>query len=400
MMEVSEALGRVLALAGPVRTEWVALSQADGRALAAPAVAQLTQPPFDASAMDGYAIRRADGGQALRVIGESAAGHPWRGSAQPGTAIRIFTGAPLPPGYDCVVMQEHVAREGDVIRLHTQSERDNIRPRGNDFAQGDQIAPGRLLTAADIGLLAAMNLPQVQVAARPHVHVLAGGDELIRPGQVPGEGQIISSNDLAIAALARQAGAEATILPIARDTEASLREGLARAAQGDLIVTIGGASVGDHDLVNSVAADLGLERAFYKLALRPGKPLIAGRIRDAAMLGLPGNPVSALVCSILFMQPLIRRMQGLPPGPFPRRARLACDLPQEGDRQHYQRARLLPGQDLPRIEPFSDQDSARLMLMARADALLIRPAHDPARKAGEMVEFLPLRPEALTESSS
>ena len=399
MMEVAEALSRVLALAGPLRMETVDLTQADGRALAAPAIAQLTQPPFDASAMDGYAIRRADAGQTLRVIGESAAGHPWRGSAEPGTAIRIFTGAPLPAGYDCVVMQEHVERADDVIRLHTRSERDNIRPRGNDFAQGDQIAPGRLLSAADIGLLAAMNLPRVQVAARPHVHILAGGDELIRPGQTPAEGQIISSNDLAVAALARQAGAEATILPIARDTEDSLREGLSRASEADLIVTIGGASVGDHDLVNRVGAELGLERAFYKLALRPGKPLIAGKIGNAAMLGLPGNPVSALVCSILFMQPLIRQMQGLPPGPFPRRARLAGALPQEGDRQHYLRARLLPGQDLPQIEPFSDQDSARLLLMARADALLIRPANDPARQAGEMVEFLPLRPEALTESS-
>ncbi|RJL01952.1 gephyrin-like molybdotransferase Glp [Paracoccus siganidrum] len=390
MIPVEEALARVLALAAPPRPETVALEQAAGRVLAAPAEARLTQPPFDSAAMDGYALRRADAGCALRVIGESAAGHPWTGTPRPGTAIRIFTGAPVPAGYDCVAMQENVTREGDLIRIHTPSANDNIRPRGGDFALGDSVAPGRLLNAADIGLLAAMNLPELTVAARPRVAVLASGDELLRPGETPAEGQIISSNDLAIAALAREAGAEARILPIARDTEASLRDSFARAADADLIVTIGGASVGDHDLVGKVAGDLGMERAFYKLAMRPGKPLMAGKIGNAAMLGLPGNPVSAIVCGILFMQPLIRRMQGLEAGHTPLRARLARPLPPEGDRQHYLRARLQPGPDLPLIDPFEDQDSARLSLLARADALLVRPAGDPARDAGQIVDYLPL----------
>lgn len=390
MIPVEEALARVLALATPPRPETVALEQAAGRVLAAPAEARLTQPPFDSAAMDGYALRRADAGDALRVIGESAAGHPWSGAPQPGTAIRIFTGAPVPAGYDCVAMQENVTREGDLIRIHTPSANDNIRPRGGDFALGDSVAPGRLLNAADIGLLAAMNLPELTVAARPRIAVLASGDELLRPGETPAEGQIISSNDLAIAALAREAGAEARILPIARDTEASLRDSFARAADADLIVTIGGASVGDHDLVGKVAGDLGMERAFYKLAMRPGKPLMAGKIGNSAMLGLPGNPVSAIVCGILFMQPLIRRMQGLEAGHAPQRARLARPLPPEGERQHYLRARLQPGPDLPLIDPFEDQDSARLSLLAGADALLVRPAGDPARDAGQIVDYLPL----------
>ncbi len=390
MIPVPEALSRVLTLAHAPRPEILPLDRAAGRVLLEPATARLTQPPFDAAAMDGYALRRADGDGPLRVIGEAAAGHPWRGQVQPGSAIRIFTGAPVPEGYDCVAMQENVTRDGDEIRIHTLSPNDNIRLRGNDFAAGDVIAAGRHLGAPDIGLLAAMNVPQVTVAARPRVAIMAGGDELVRPGTDPADGQIICSNDLAIAALAQEAGAEVTILPIARDTEASLRDNFSTARGSDLIVTIGGASVGDHDLIGKVTGDLGMERAFYKLAMRPGKPLMAGRLGDGAMLGLPGNPVSAIVCGILFMQPLIRRMQGLPARHLTRRARLAHPVRAEGERQHYLRARLSEGDDLPRIDPFGDQDSARLGLMAQADALLIRPAGDPARNAGDVVEYIPL----------
>lgn len=391
MISVDEALARVLSLAGKPQPEQVPLANAAGRALLEPAIARLTQPPFDAAAMDGYALRDADLSQPLRIIGESAAGHPWQGTAEPLTAIRIFTGAPVPDGYDRVVMQEHVQRDGDTITVTAPQTGTHIRARGNDFATGDALPAGRRLNAADIGLLAAMNLPEVTVARRPRVAILAGGDELVPPGQTPLDGQIISSNDLAIAALVTEAGGVPQILPIARDTEDSLRDSFAKAADADLIVTIGGASVGDHDLVGKVAADLGMDRAFYKLAMRPGKPLMAGRLGYAAMLGLPGNPVSAIICGILFMQSLIRAMQGLPHEIQTRRARLAADLPPEGDRQHYQRARLNDGPDLPLIAPFSDQDSARLALLAQAQALLIRPAHDPARKAGEIVDFLPLR---------
>lgn len=391
MISVEEALTRVLALAHPPRPEDIAIADAVGRALLAPAKARLSQPPFDAAAMDGYALRTADMAQPLRIIGESAAGHPWQGQAAPGTAIRIFTGAAVPPGYDRVVMQENTARDGDLLTVTDPSGGPHIRPSGNDFTEGDGFDPQRPLTPADIGLLAAMNIPTVSVARRPKVAILATGDELLSPGATPAPGQIICSNDIVIAALARAAGAETRVLPIASDTETSLRDSFASAADADLLVTIGGASVGDHDLVGAVAESLGMQRAFYKIAMRPGKPLMAGNIGKTAMLGLPGNPVSSIVCAILFMQPLILRMQGLP-GVIPtRRARLAQDLPPEGPRQHYLRATLSQGEDLPAIRAFNDQDSARMALMSGADALLIRPAGDPARQTGEIVEFIPLR---------
>ena len=391
MISVEDALARVLTLAPHAKGEQVALDQAWDRVLLQPAVSRMTQPPFDASAMDGYAVRSADAGRSLKVIGESAAGHPFNGTAIPGTAVRIFTGAPVPPGYDRVVMQENVTRHGDRITIDRPSAGDNIRRAGDDFSKGSTIPPGRRLRAPDIALLAAMNLPFVTVAQRPTVAILAGGDELVPPGTDPGLGQIISSNDLAIAGLVRQAGGQPMILPLARDDEESLRAGFTAARQADLLVTIGGVSVGDHDLIGKVAGDLGLERAFYKVAMRPGKPLMAGKLSGVAMLGLPGNPVSAMVCAILFMQPLITAMLGGIPEIKVLKARLAADLPAEGPRQHYLRATLAEGPDLPLIRPFGNQDSARLSLMAQADALLVRAAHEPARRAGDIVRFIPLR---------
>nr|WP_111297926.1 molybdopterin molybdotransferase MoeA [Paracoccus saliphilus] len=390
MITVAEALSHVLALAPTPRPETVPLAEAQGRALLEPAVARVTQPPFDASAMDGYALRSQDLPGPVRVIGTSAAGHPWSGEARAGTAVRIFTGAPVPAGYDHVELQENVLREGDDITVATRSGGSNIRLRGNDFTKGDGVLPKRPLSAADIGLLAAMNVPFVTVARRPVVAILPGGDELISPGADPAPGQIISSNDLAIAALARDAGAEVRVLPIARDTEESLAFGFEAAKGADLLVTIGGASVGDHDLIGKIAKDRGLEQAFYKILMRPGKPLLAGRLSDAAMLGLPGNPVSAMVCGIIFMQPLIRAMLGLPAQQPARWARLSRDLPPEGPRQHYLRAALSCGGDLPLIDPYADQDSARLSLMSQADALLVRPPRDPARRAGDLVEYIAL----------
>lgn len=391
MILVEEALAKVLGLAHPPATEAIPIGQALGRVLAEPAVSRIAQPPFDASAMDGYALRTADMDQPLTVIGEAAAGRSWNGQAAPLTAVRIFTGAPVPEGYDRVVMQEHAVREGDQLQIVDRSSGPHIRKAGDDFRLGETFAPARRLTPADIGLLAAMNIPAVTVARRPRVAILAGGDELVPPGTPPRPGQIVSSNDLAVAALVQEAGGEPLILPIARDTEDSLRAGFASAGGADLLVTIGGASVGDHDLVGKVAADLGLQRAFYKIAMRPGKPLMAGHLGSMPMVGLPGNPVSAIVCGLLFVQPLIAAMQGLPPGNGLRKARLAAGLGAEGDRQHYLRATLNEGEDLPLIRPFTSQDSARLSLMAQADALLVRPANDPPRQAGEIVSFLPLR---------
>lgn len=390
MISVDEALAKVLALAGAPSGEVVALDTAAGRILLDPAISRMTQPPFNSAAMDGYAYRLADQAKSLRVIGESAAGHPWSGDILPETAIRIFTGAPVPDGYDRVEMQENTVSNGDFLTITTPSDNSHIRPRGSDFAKGDRLEPGQLLTPAKIGLLAAMNVSKVTVARRPKVAVLAGGDELIRPGDTPQDGQIISSNDLAVAALVQETGAEVEILPIARDSEASLQESFAQAEAADLLVTIGGASVGDHDLIGKTAAGLGMDRAFYKVAMRPGKPLMAGRIGNCVMLGLPGNPVSAIVCAKLFMQPLLRQMQGLREVQHRFRARLGVDMNAEGGRQHYLRAELKTGTDLPCIKPFKNQDSSLLSVLSQANALLIRPANDPARRAGELVEYMPL----------
>lgn len=394
MISVEEALAHVLALAAPVRHEDIPLDQAFGRVLAEPAVSRLAQPPFDASAMDGYAVRNADLGdrsRALTVIGTSAAGTPFTGASAPGTAVRIFTGAAVPAGYDRVVMQENVTRQDDQVTVTDLGGGANIRPAGDDFAEGWPFHPGRRLTASDIGLLAAMNLPSVRVTAQPRVAILAGGDELVPPGTMPGPGQIVSSNDLAVAGLVQDAGGKPVRLPIARDTLDSLRDSLVVAKDADLVVTIGGASVGDHDLVARAAGELGMNLSFHKIAMRPGKPLMAGRLGMTPMVGLPGNPVSAIVCGILFLQPMILAMQGLPAALRVSTACLGVDLPAEGNRQHYLRARLVPDSGMPAIVPFDSQDSARLTIMADADALLIRPAGDPPRKAGDRVNFIPLR---------
>lgn len=391
MISVEDALARVLALAPAPQMETVALDQADGRVLLAPARAGLDQPPFDAAVMDGYALRAEDlaTDASFTVVGEAAAGHGLTRPLGAGEAVRIFTGAPLPPGAGAVVMQEDVRRDGDRITLAGLPKATHIRPRGTDFHKDQDLAAPRQLDARSLALLAAMNVPTVQVARRPRVAVLATGDELVEPGQQPGPGQIICSNNYALTAMARAAGAEARMLPIARDTEASLRATFEAARDADLIVTIGGASVGDYDLVGKVAAELGLDRAFYKIAMRPGKPLMAGTLGQSVMLGLPGNPVSSIVCGLIFMQPLIRAMQGLPHRDRTIAARLGEDIGPAGNRTHFMRATLADGDDLPRVAPFSDQDSGLLSLLSRADGLLIRPADDGARKAGEIVRVLP-----------
>lgn len=391
MISVEEALRQVLALAGPVEREEVPLDQAAGRVLAAPVTAGLSQPPFDSAMMDGYALRRADlaVGAQLRVVGEAAAGHALSRPIGPGEAARIFTGAPLPAGADCVLMQEDSTRAGEFVTITALPAAPYIRPRGHDFSIEDQILAPRLLDSRTIGLIAAMNAPSVCVARRPRVAIVATGDELVPPGTPPGPGQIICSNNYALAALARAAGAEAQLLPIAPDRPEALRDTLEQAARADLVVTIGGASVGDHDLVGKVAGEMGLERAFWKIAMRPGKPLMAGKLGASLMLGLPGNPVSSIVCGMIFMQPLIHAMQGLPPRDRSIQTALAVELPANGPRLHYMRARLLPGDRMPLAEPFADQDSGLLSVLSQADGLLIRPAHDAPRKAGDLLSFLP-----------
>ena len=392
MISVDEALQRCLALVQPLSVETVPLAHAAGRHMPHPATASRAQPPFDASAMDGYAvIGDPNPGDSFVVVGEAGAGHAWAGSLAPGQALRIFTGAPLPTGANRVIIQEDVTREGDVIRVKPGADAGtHIRPAGQDFGIGDQLAPRRL-RPNDLALLASMNLPLVSVTRRPVVAIIATGDELVMPGEMPGPDQIIASNSFAIKALCEAEGAEVRLLPIARDTETALATVLGLAEGADLILTTGGASVGDHDLVALVAEGLGMERSFWKIAMRPGKPLMAGRLGEAAMLGLPGNPVSSIVCAHLFALPMIRALLGMAnPAPQARSAILGADVDANGPRTHYMRARLAPGDGLPRIMPFDRQDSSLLSILASADALLIRPVGDGPQPAGTLVQYLAL----------
>lgn len=391
MISVAQAHAAIFALCAPVGTETVPLRRASGRVLRADAIARMTQPPFSASAMDGYAIRRADlaVGAEFRVVGEAAAGHGFDGQIGAMEGVRIFTGAPLPQGADYVVIQEDTTRNGDHITIRAGHDTaPYVRAAGQDFTQGDTMGAPRILRPADIALLAAMNVDTVTVARPVRVAVLSTGDELVMPGETPGPDQIIASNALGLAAMIEELGAQAQLLPIAHDTSASLRAAFALAQGADLVVSIGGASVGDHDLIGDITAELGMERAFYKVRMRPGKPLMAGRMKDGAvMLGLPGNPVSAMVCGRVFMAPMIRAMQGLAArAPRPDMAPLAHDIGANGPRAHYMRARLKNGA----VHIHPRQDSALLSVLAEADCLAIRAPDEGPRKAGEMIPILSL----------
>lgn len=388
MITVTQALDALFALAQPLPVETVPLVQAAGRVLARPVTARRDQPPFAASAMDGYAVPDAAPGQIFTVIGESAAGTRFDGAVGAGQAVRIFTGAPVPPGATRIVIQEDVTRDGDRITLNDQlDENPYIRPAGTDFRVGQTVAAPKRLSAQDVALLAAMNIAEVPVTRQPRVALISTGDELVMPGDTPGQDQIIASNTFGLHALLCDLGAAPRILPIARDTSASLIHGFSLIDDTDLVITIGGASVGDHDLVAQVAAELGMARAFHKVAMRPGKPLMSGRLNDAMMIGLPGNPVSAMVCGHVFVAPVIRAMLGLGTTPAPRQtARLSAPLTANGPREHYMRAQLTQSG----IKALDRQDSSLLSVLGAANALLIRPVGDPAREIGDTVSFLPL----------
>jgi molybdopterin molybdotransferase len=394
LLSVAEAHARLMALFAPLGTETVPLAEAAGRVLAADAVATRAQPPFPASAMDGYAIRAADlaAGRALQVVGTAAAGARFAGTIGPGEAVRIFTGAPVPEGADTILIQEDAERDGDTIRPRAgHDESPYIRPAGADFADGARLAAKRRLGSAEVALLAAMNLGTVRVARRPVVALVPTGDELVWPGEAPGPDQIVSSNNFGLKALLEAEGAEARLLPIARDSVESLEAVLALAAGADLIVTLGGASVGDHDLVQEAALGRGLALDFYKVAMRPGKPLMAGRLGDVPLVGLPGNPVSAMVCGHVFLRPAVRAMLGIGAAPLETLAgRLTEPLTANGPRAHYMRGRVEPGPDGWRVKAFDRQDSSLLTVLADANALVVRPPGDPARAAGDVVAFLPL----------
>jgi molybdopterin molybdotransferase len=394
MMTVEEALARVIASgAPPLEEETVALEQAYGRVLVRDLKALRTQPPFPNSAMDGYALRAADTTQApasLTVIGESAAGRAFEGAVGPGEAVRIFTGAPMPAGADSIVIQEDVEREDKRIRLSVAAPPgDNLRQAGMDFREGESLIPaGRRLSPRDVALAAAANHTKLVVRRRARVAILATGDELVAPGGSLGPAQIIASNNFAVAGVVEAYGGVAVDLGIAVDEVAAMKAavGRARDAKADVLVTLGGASVGDYDLVQKALVSSGMELGFWRIAMRPGKPLMHGRLGATRILGLPGNPTSSMVCSILFLRPLLRALHGeSDPGADPSQTgRLAVDLPANGIRQDYMRASLSHGADgILVATPASSQDSSLVKTMASADGLIVRTPHAEPAKAGD-----------------
>jgi molybdopterin molybdotransferase len=400
LMPVAQALALVLREASPLQAEAAPLTQAHGRVLAADLTALRTQPPMDVSAMDGYAVRAEDVAKApasLKVIGEVAAGRPFAGAVGSHETARIFTGGVLPRGADTVVIQEHTSRADDttvVVGQPTPRGR-NVRPQGLDFASGAMLLRrGRRLTDRDLALAAAMNHPTVPVHRRPKVAVLATGDELVMPGSAPGAGEIVYSNGFATIALAEREGCEIVDLGIAPDrlpeTVAAIRR--ARGSGADILVTSGGASVGDYDLVQQALAGEGLELSFWKIAMRPGRPMLHGRLRAMHVLGLPGNPVSAYVCAFLFLVPLIRRLAGRTDiERTPESAVLGSDLPENDERADYLRATLAMGPDGSQVATaLPVQDSSMLAPLAQAHCLLIREPHAPAAPAGSPCAILKL----------
>jgi molybdopterin molybdotransferase len=397
-MPVAEALARVLERAAPLPAQAMPLAQAHGCVLAADIAALRTQPPADVSAMDGYAVSSEDvtsPGATLRLVGEVAAGHPFAGTVGKGEAARIFTGGVLPPGADTVVIQELTERDGARVLIAKATPKGkNVRVAGLDFSRGDVLLRrGQRLTSRDLALAAAMDHAAVPVHRPPRVAVLATGDELVPPGSQPRPGEIVYSNGFALTALARQEGAQVTDLGVAPDrlaeTMAAIRR--AREAQADILVTMGGASVGEHDLVQQALTAEGLALSFWKVALRPGKPMLHGHLAGMHVLGLPGNPVSAFVSAVLFLTPLIRRLAGRADiAPSIESAVLGRDLPANDERADYLRARLSETDGALIATPCPVQDSSMLVALAAADCLLIREPHAPAAKTGSRCIVLKL----------
>jgi Molybdopterin biosynthesis enzyme len=400
LISVEDAIARVTAEVGPVDgRERLPLAEAAGRVLAVDVAALRTHPPFPASAMDGYAVKSADAapGAELTVIGESAAGHGFDGHVEAGQAVRIFTGAPMPHGANAVVIQENVEKLDDGrIRLGVGAEPGrHVRMAGIDFAEHEiGLHAGRVLDATAITLAAAMNHPALDVVARPKVAILATGDELRLPGSELGPGQIIASNTFGIAALVRENGADVIDLGIAPDRMEALESAIDSAVRlgADVLVTIGGASVGDHDLVQKALAARGMELDFWRIAMRPGKPLMHGRLGPMQVLGLPGNPASSLVCAYLFLEPLVALLGGRKPPQRLKKAFLGKDLPENDVRQDYLRGKLMADANGRLIAtPMTKQDSSLMRVFSDANCLIVRPPHAPAAHLGEATDVLVLR---------
>jgi len=396
MISVDVALERVLAGCRPVAAEMVSLPAALGRVLAQDVAARVAHPPLDVSSMDGYAVRSIDTQPIpaeLKIIGQSAAGHPFDGVVGPGQAVRIFTGAALPAGADGVIMQEETEREGGMVRLlETVKPNQFVRPRGLDFMPGQVgLTAGTIMGPRQIALAAAMNVPWLSVRRRPRIAVLSTGDEIAMPGEPMGPAQLASSNGPGLAALITVLGGEAVQLGIARDSHDSLSAMVAAASGCDLLVTSGGASVGDYDLVQDVLVEHGMKLDFWKIAMRPGKPLMFGALRNVPVLGLPGNPVAAMMCAYIFLVPMLRALQGLSGGLTVVPAVLAADMRANDARQDYVRADLRRAADgTLHATPLSRQDSAVVSGLAAATGLIIRPPHAPAATAGETIPAIVL----------
>jgi len=400
LLPVDAALARLLALAEPIaESETLPLDHCAGRVLASDLKAKLTQPPFDSSAMDGYAIRTANAhaDARLTLIGESAAGHAFEGSVGPGETVRIFTGAPVPDGADAVLLQEDAIRhqDGTIGMTFFPEPRRHIRPRGQDFREGETILnAGAVMTPPRLMVAAAMDHAALPVRRLARVGLLATGDELVRPGEPRAASQIIASNTFAVAALSRDCGAEVTDLGIARDTMEDLaaRIASARAAKLDVLVTLGGASVGDHDLVQKALKEAGMQLDFWQIAMRPGKPLMVGSLGDMIVIGLPGNPVSSLVCSLLFLEPVLAKLAGLSAPKREAEVIVAKALGENDKRRDHLRARLSRNDEGRLVaDPFEKQDSSMMNVLAQAGCLVIREPFAPPLAAGETARAILLR---------
>ncbi len=397
MIPVDEALERIRGALVALPAEQVSLADGLGRVLAEAVAARTTQPPVAVSAMDGYAVRAADLAEppvTLRLIGVAPAGGAHEGTVGPGETVRILTGGPVPDGADAIVMQEDCAADGDAVTVRQGvAPGTYVRPAGLDFRAGDVgLAAGRVLTSRDIGLAAAMNVPWLSVRRRPRVAILATGDEVVMPGDPRGPYQIVGSNGLALSAFVTACGGVPMNLGIALDNRESLLALAAGARGADLLVTTGGVSVGDHDLIQSVLGEHGLQVAFWRIAMRPGKPLMFGHLGDTPMLGLPGNPVSALVCALVFLRPAMQAMLAAEPGITPTVSALVTrELGGNDRRQDYLRARFGrdPGGALT-VTPFDRQDSSMLAHLAHADCLIVRPPHADPVAAGSQIQVLPI----------
>jgi molybdopterin molybdotransferase len=392
MISVDEAVARIVAAFKPVEAETIGIGDACGRVLAENAVARLDQPPAPVSSMDGYAVRAGDTPATLRVIGAAPAGHPFEAKVGHGEAVRIFTGGVVPEGADAIVIQEDAQAHDGSVTLNAAAQKGrHIREAGLDFKTGDVLAPaGRRLTARDVAFLAAGDLAALRVRRKPRVAFVATGDELSKPGAVRKPGGIVASSGYGLSALIERWGGIPRDLGILPDTKEAVARIAELAGNADMIVTLGGASVGDHDLVQSALGPKGFALDFWKIAMRPGKPLIFGRLGTTPLLGLPGNPVSTLVCAMLFLRPAIAAMLGADVAAPPLAARLAGDLAANDTRQDYIRARIVVRDGEIWAEPFAVQDSSMLSVLAAADALVVRAPHAPAAKAGERIEILML----------